>query len=759
MVNNSAQTITPHLMKISYLLLIPFLISGLQATESKKPTGKDWYLATNHGPAFFQTFGDYYEGELRKTNAIKGLALSFTNRTALFNTETLALVSATTDGLTLNNTPWAGGHGQVNLFNNKNNYLFNTSSGPVWADDNGSFKDHRSVEGYGNFKHLRFNGYFRNGTNIILDYQVHGIRILDLITENAHGLNRTFEVARRDKKLKVRLSNKSSQTDFNISVTGSSASLKNEDGTYFLTILPSDKTDHISLSYASSKGTTAPAPRALSPMAKGGKGISPHSFSFDLKESSSSDPWLVDNIPLPPTLLNSPYHNKTRVSDVDFFSDGDRALLSTWDGDIWLATGLKEFKKIVWKRYATGFFEPLGLHIVKDTPYIAGRDAIWKLYDLNNDNEADKFEIFNNDVLLTTNFHEFQFGLETDSKGNFYFAKSAPVRAGGRGFDKILAHNGTFIKVSADGKKLEVIATGLRAPGGIGIGPNGEITTGENEGTWQPCCKINYYEPSRGKAFFGVEDARHDNKSPYTEPLCYLPMAVDNSGGSQIWVPQNSKIGIPSGELIHLSYGKSSIYHVLRQKIDGGLHQGGVVKLPIKLSSSAQRATFHQDGSLYVVGFRGWQTNAAKEAGFQRIRRNTAIPNPLPTGMKVTKEGIIIHFDVALDDELATDPSSFSVRRWKYIRSKQYGSGQFSIDNPDLQAEKKATLKESKSHRQQDKVNVLSATLLDDKKSILIKIANHKPAQQVKIDYDLESVDGDELIGDIHSTIHKIPAE
>ncbi|MFT7302491.1 MAG: hypothetical protein ACI8UZ_001328, partial [Akkermansiaceae bacterium] len=401
----------------------------------------------------------------------------------------------------------------------------------------------------------------------------------------------------------------------------------------------------------------------------------------------------------------------------------------------------------------------LGLKIVKDVPHISGRDGIYKTYDLNNDGEADKFEVFNNDVYLSNNFHEFQFGLETDKEGNFYFAKASPVLPGGRGFDKILPHNGAFVKISADGERLYTIGTGLRAPGGIGIGPNGEITSGENEGTWQPRCKINYYEPTQGTPFFGVENTRQGNEAKFTEPLCYLPMSVDNSGGGQIWVEKGAKIGIAEGELIHLSYGQSSIYHVLRQKVSEGFYQGGVVKLPVKLSSSAQRAVFHPDGSMYVVGFRGWQTNAANEAGLQRIRRNDAEATPLPTAMEVTAEGIKLTFDVELDDELANDPTSFTGQRWKYVRGPQYGSGQFSVDNPDKAAEKSAINKESKNHRKPDKVAITAAKLGADKKSVLLIVEGHKPSQQFKLDFDLESTDGDELIGTIYSTIHKVPGK
>ncbi len=741
-------------------------LTQYHAAASRLPGAQkqEWYHLADHGPAFFQTFGDWFKGNPRREAALKGIALSYSalpNRLALFNTENLSLVSATDQGIQLLNTPWRGSHGKVNQFNNKDSYLFTAAEGPVWADENGSLEDTRPIKGYGNFSNLKFNGHFRHGNRAILDYSVNGTRILDSLSDHAKGLVRFLEIAPHEKALTLRLLDSSSLPNFTIktSAIDGEAKVNIKDGTHFLVLEPSPQPSKITLLYTADQSTTAPTPIALTPLTKGGPGISPENFETEAKIDSSDRPWLVDQIPLPPALEKSPYQSKVRVSDLDFFSDADRALLTTWDGDLWLLSGLKEFKKFTWKRYATGFFEPLGLKIVDDIPHIAGRDGIYKIYDLNNDGEADKFEVFNYDVYLTNNFHEFQFGLETDPQGNFYFAKGSPVVSGGRGFDKILPHNGAFIKISPDGKNFDVIGTGLRAPGGIAIGPNGEITTGENEGTWQPCCKINYYEPQRGVPFFGTENTRQENTAPFNPPICYLPMSVDNSGGAQIWVSENSKIGIAPGELIHLSYGQSSVYHVLRQKVRDGFYQGGVAKLPIKLSSSAQRAVFHPDGSMFITGFRGWQTNAATEAGVQRIRRNLETTNPLPTRMEVTPEGIKLSFEVELDEELATDPSSFTAQRWKYIRSVQYGSGQFSVDQPDLAAEKNALVKESKSHRKRDKVTITSAQLGDDQKSIILTIAGHKPSQQFKLEYDLESIDGDEMIGTIHSTIHQIPSK
>jgi hypothetical protein len=299
-----------------------------------------------------------------------------------------------------------------------------------------------------------------------------------------------------------------------------------------------------------------------------------------------------------------------------------------------------------------------------------------------------------------------------------------------------------------------VIATGLRAPGGVGVGPNGEITTGENEGTWQPCCKINLVAAKKTPAFFGTESTRQSlTGAPYTEPLVYLPMDVDNSGASQVWVPENAKFGLKTGELLHLSYGKSSIYRVL--PVEGeGKPQAGVVKLPVQLLSSAMRARFQTDGSMYVIGFRGWQTNAGSESAFQRVRHLPDVSPMLPEKLGYTQKGVTLTFPVKLDAELVEDLASYSVQRWDYVRGPQYGSGEFSVDKPDAAAREQALAAESQKHRMRDEVKVESAKLSDDGKTVELVLEGMKPSMSLKVGYDLEDEDGEILNGEVHSTVY-----
>ena len=108
------------------------------------------------------------------------------------------------------------------------------------------------------------------------------------------------------------------------------------------------------------------------------------------------------------------------------------------------------------------------------------------------DGEADFYESFSADTDVSVNFHAFNFDLQTDNEGNFYYAKS------GHGGDSEIP--GAVIKVSKDGKQREVYCTGFRTPNGMGMLPDGRPLASDNQGQWMPASKINLLTPD---GFYG----------------------------------------------------------------------------------------------------------------------------------------------------------------------------------------------------------------------------------------------------------------
>lgn len=454
----------------------------------------------------------------------------------------------------------------------------------------------------------------------------------------------------------------------------------------------------------------------------------------------------VDTVTIP---LDNRFGSRMRTAAFDFFRDG-RAAVSTWNGDVWIVSGLGgDFGELRWRRFATGLFDPLGLRIVDDVVYVHCRDGITRLHDENGDGEADFHECFNNDVYITRGFHEFAFDLQNDADGNFYFSKGAPVNPGGRGFMPIVPHHGTILKLSKDGTQLETFATGLRAPNGIGVSPTGVVTSGDNEGTYMPRCRLNYMEAPGYYA--GVKDTAHRSPAPDQPdlPLCWMPMEVDNSSGGQVWVTGKGWSDL-QGRLLHLSYGTCSTYLVLEERVEGRI-QGGVVRLPANFTSSCMRGRFHPiDGQLYVIGLQGWQTSAAKEGGFHRVRR-TAAPLGLPIALRTCDRGVYLSFAEPLDAETASDPDSFGVEIWNYLYSPNYGSPELSVLHPERKVE------QGKPNR--DPLKVRSASLSKDGRTVFLAIDGMQPVHQMKITWNLDSKDGRSLKGELHNSIHALAAD
>jgi hypothetical protein len=662
-----------------------------------------------------------------------------------FDTELLCYRAGWTGGwLKLMGTPFDGTHRppEGSRPMPQGDMAFSTGSGPGWASPAGKWDDPRERP-YGPLPRAwgKYKGMYVHGDKVVFAYTVNGTDVLDHPSLMRDGdtwqLRRTLHVGPSDKLLALECGTTPrgitqgglvpGKVDFAVDKVWLEPSAEPRVALLVVTNSPS-----VSVTGDLDDPST---------LTKGGPTRWPQTVVTKGTLGAGDGPYVVDTLTLPD---DNPWKSWMRVGGFDFFKDGKSAALSTWSGDVWIVSGIDDqLEKLTWKRYAAGLFQPLGLKIVDEKIHVLGRDGITRLHDLNGDNEADFYEAFNHDVEATPNFHEFAFDLQTDAAGNFYFTKGAPL-LGTHFWDPIGAHNGALLRVTRDGGKLDVVATGLRAPNGAGISPAGQLTCSDNQGIWTPVCRINWI---REGGFYGAVGMHHSEKEPttYDPPLCWLPFAVDNSSGGQVWVPDNDKWGPFAGHLLHLSYGKCDLFHVMHETPHGTPAQGGVVRFPIQFSSGIMRARFNPaDGQLYVAGLKGWQTEAALDGCLQRVRY-TGRPVHTAHTMTVTPTGVDITFTQPLDPELAADPESYAVERWNYLWSKEYGSPEFRVSDPAAQG--------------RDPVTVTAATLSPDGRTVSLTLADHQPSMQLLTKCNLESADGTPVEIEIYSTINHVPAK
>jgi glucose/arabinose dehydrogenase len=437
-------------------------------------------------------------------------------------------------------------------------------------------------------------------------------------------------------------------------------------------------------------------------------------------------PYVVDDIALP---TENPWHTPIRPGGFDFFPDG-RAAVCTWDGDVWIVSGLDDkLDKVRWKRFAAGLQQPLGLRIIDGYIYTAGRDQITKLHDLNGDGEADFYENFNNDAPLTLQRHEFVMDLQTDKAGNLYFGRSGHYVAATGGA------NCCVYKLTPDGKKLDVFARGFREPNGLSVGADGTMIVGDNEGNGVPQTPI--YRLREG-AFYGYRPSKSEELSTkgakweFTQkPIVWLPTNVDSSAGSQVWVPDD-RFGPLKGQILHTSYGKSALFSLLIDR-KAEPWQGAVWKWPLAFTSGIMRARFHPtDGQLYLCGLRGWGTNAVKDGQFCRVRY-TGKSLPMPVGFEVVHGGLQVTFSGPLDRATAEDEDNWA-GDWSNAFGKNGAPSKAKQDMP-----------------------IGKVQLSADRKTATIRLEKLQTAANFTLQYRLKAADGAPVTGELHGTIHRVP--
>ncbi len=170
--------------------------------------------------------------------------------------------------------------------------------------------------------------------------------------------------------------------------------------------------------------------------------------------------------------------------------------------------------------------------------------------------------------------------------------------------------HGTLLRVSKDGLRTDILATGFRAPNGVCLNPDGTFFMTDQEGHWIPKNRINHVKVG---GFYGNMWGYHDVTDPsdaaMEPPVCWITNAVDRSP-SEIVRVEGKAWGPLEGQLLSLSYGYGKVFVVPHETVAGRM-QGGVAALPIPpFPTGIMRGRFHPaDGSLYACGLFGWASN------------------------------------------------------------------------------------------------------------------------------------------------------
>ena len=105
--------------------------------------------------------------------------------------------------------------------------------------------------------------------------------------------------------------------------------------------------------------------------------------------------------------------------------------------------------------------------------------------------------------------------------------------------------------------------------------------------------------------------------------------------------------------------------------------------------------------------------------------------------------GSELKFNFKLDPKAATDVARYKLKQWNYKWAANYGSKQYSLRNPGKTG--------------QDEVKVQSIEIVGDGQAAFLRIPDIQPVNQMKMELNLQAVDGRSFKELGYLTSNKVP--
>ena len=367
-------------------------------------------------------------------------------------------------------------------------------------------------------------------------------------------------------------------------------------------------------------------------------------------------------------------------------------------------------------RWAHGLHEVLGIAQRDGWLYAVQRGEVSRIKDTDGDGKADLFQTVSDGWEVCGDYHEYAFGSKFDKDGNLWvvlcltgsFTSNVPFR-------------GWAVRVTPDGKMIPT-CSGIRSPGGIGLGVDGEVFYCDNQGPWNGTSSMKHLtvgsfqghpdgnkwyaqapnmgpkplEPKSGSRFH-VEAARIPE---YVPPPVLLPHGkLGNSASGVCLDSSGGKFGPFQGQMFVSDQSFSVVNRIVLEKVEGR-YQGAAIPFRSGFGSGNVPMHFTPDGAMYVAGTnRGWGSRGTAPYALERLDWTGQVPFEIHE-MKIRPDGFLLTFTQPADRATLESTASYVLKTYTYIFQAAYGSPEVDHSTP----------------------KILSATAAADGKSVRLKI-------------------------------------
>ena len=418
-----------------------------------------------------------------------------------------------------------------------------------------------------------------------------------------------------------------------------------------------------------------------------------------------------DRIPVesdfyPITKFEIPQGVNLEVGAICLLPNGKLAV-SSRRGEIWMVTDpfAPEVKASQFQRFAHGLHEVLGLAERDGWLYVVQRCDVSRLKDRDGDGEADLFEVVNDEFELNGDYHEYTFGSKFDAHGDLWLVLCLTGS-----FSSEDKFRGWCLRVNADGK-LVPTTSGIRSPGGIGFGPNGDVFYTDNQGPWNGTCELKqlvpgkfvghpggfrWYDVPGVKDVMGAKPAEPQSGSrfhveaekipEYLPPVVMFPYSkMGNSSSGVTYDNSGGKFGPFAGQMFVADQSFSTVMRVSLEQVNGR-YQGACYNFREGFGSGNVPIEMTTSGSMFVGGTnRGWGSRGKAPFALERMDWSGKVPFEIHE-MRAKPDGFELTFTEPVNPLLAGDAKSYALETYTYIFQSSYGSPEVDHTTPTVES-------------------------------------------------------------------------
>ncbi len=410
--------------------------------------------------------------------------------------------------------------------------------------------------------------------------------------------------------------------------------------------------------------------------------------SVDSAGVSEKDYFKIVTVPIPADIM-------LEVGGLKTLPDG-RLIITTRRGELWLVENpyMKGGSRPIYKRFAHGLHEVLGISYKEGSFYVCQRSEVTKLTDTDGDDKADKYETLYV-IPLTGNYHEYAYGPVFQPNGDMIITLN--LAFGPEGLSSV-PWRGWMLRIDTATGTAIPYAAGMRSPAGMGLSTTGDLYYSDNQGDWVGSGRITLVEKGD---FVGNPGGLDWSKMPES-PVKLKRVDIPNSGRPMfevakeipgikiptVWFPHGimgtstsdilaytgkANMGPYEGQLFVGDHSQSKVMRASLEKVKG-VYQGACFPFCEGFSSGVFRLDWGSDGSMFVgMTSRGWDATGRKLYGLQNVVWTGKTPFEMKA-IAAKPDGFEIEFTQPVDKSTAANADLYQVTSFIYKYHKAYGS-------------------------------------------------------------------------------------